>query len=83
MRGLDPALKSDRLANYIATLRKELLSVASACGVSHPALLTDEHIEILDGRFGSAPLFGVFNYQAGWGLPSAAEREKIEQIMGG
>ena len=83
VRGLDPALKSDRLANYIATLRKELLSVASACGVSHPALLTDEHIEILDGRFGSAPLFGVFNYQAGWGLPSAAERETIEQIMGG
>ena len=60
VRGLDPALKSDRLANYIATLRKELLSVASACGVSHPALLTDEHIEILDGRFWQRPSFRRF-----------------------
>ena len=36
-RGLDPALKSVRLANYISTLRHELLELSHACGVRHPA----------------------------------------------
>ena len=81
LRGLDPTLKSARLANYICTLRKELLSVAQACGVCHPALLTDEHIEILDGRYGTASLFDVFKYRDGWGLPSPADREEIRRIM--
>lgn len=80
-RGLDPALKSVRLANYIVTLRKELLALAHACGLEHPALLTDEHIEILDGRFGNTSLFEVFRYSEGWGLPSAADREEIRRIM--
>ena len=31
-RGLDPALKSVRAANYIKTLRRDLLKVAEACG---------------------------------------------------
>ena len=53
MRGLDPTLKSDRLANYVCNLRKEIDALARACGVCHPALLTNDHIEILDGRFGS------------------------------
>jgi glutamate synthase domain-containing protein 2 len=52
-RGLDPALKSVRVANYIVTLRKELLALSFACGVSHPSLVTPHQIEILDGRFGS------------------------------
>ena len=32
MRGLDPELKSARAANYLVALRKELLSLARACG---------------------------------------------------
>ena len=38
-RGLDPALKSVRCANYIMSLRAELLQLAHACGVPHPALV--------------------------------------------
>ena len=72
-RGLDPELKADRLANYICTLRKELLSVSRACGICHPALLTDPHIEILDGRYGSSSLFEIFRYRDDWGLPSEAD----------
>ena len=34
--GLDPALKSVRAANYVSTLRRDLLKVAEACGVEHP-----------------------------------------------
>jgi glutamate synthase domain-containing protein 2 len=52
-RGLDPSLKSVRVANYIVTLRKELLALSRACGVAHPSLVTPHQIEILDGRFGA------------------------------
>ena len=31
-RGLDPALKSVRAANYVKTLRRDLLKVSEACG---------------------------------------------------
>jgi glutamate synthase domain-containing protein 2 len=51
--GLDPQLKSVRVANYITTLRKELLALCRACGVDHPSLVTASQIEILDSRFGS------------------------------
>ena len=83
MRGLDPTLKSDRLANYICNLRKEVDALARACGVCHPALLTDDHIEILDGRFGTATLFELFDYRPGWGLPSAPDRAELRRLMGG
>ena len=81
IRGLDPKSKSRRLAKYICTLRKELLSVSRACGICHPALLTDAHIEILDGRFGAASLFEVFHYRDAWGLPSKADIREIQRIM--
>ena len=48
--GLDPALKSVRAANYIKTLRRDLLKVAEACGVEHPGLIDTDAVEILDGR---------------------------------
>lgn len=50
-RGLDPASKSVRVANYVVTLRKELLALSRACGVDHPSKVTPHQIEILDGRF--------------------------------
>ena len=83
MRGLDPTLKSDRLANYVCNLRKEIDALARACGVCHPALLTNDHIEILDGRFGSASLFELFDYRPGWGLPAQVDRAQIRRLMGG
>jgi len=74
MRGLDPTFKSARLANYITSLRMELLQLAHACGYEHPALVPLEHFEILDDRFGSRPAREVFGYAAGWGLPRADEQ---------
>jgi len=38
--GLDPKLKSVRFANYVKTLRKEILDITHACGYEHPAQLT-------------------------------------------
>ena len=81
MRGLDPTSKSARLANYIVTLRKELLWLARACGEPHPGLVTGDHIEIIDGAFAARSSWDVFGYQPGWGLPGAEDRSVIREIM--
>ena len=81
MRGLDPTHKASRLANYLVTLRKETLWLARACGVPHPALVTPEHFEILDGRFGGASAHELFGYEKGWGMPSAEDQAEIRKLM--
>ncbi|MGB2712517.1 MAG: FMN-binding glutamate synthase family protein, partial [Conexibacter sp.] len=45
-RGLDPELKSVRLAGYVRALRGELLALARTCGEVHPALVAPERLEI-------------------------------------
>jgi glutamate synthase domain-containing protein 2 len=82
MHGLDPELKSARLANYVVTLRKELLQLSHACGVCHPSLIGGDHIEILDGQFGGKPLHELFRYEDGWALPSRRDAQEIGRIMG-
>jgi len=83
MRGLDPTSKADRLANYVMTLRKELLAVSRACGHSHPALVTIDQLEFLDQRFTSTPLSSIFNTGEfpECGLPNARDRSEIQTIM--
>ncbi|PPK94660.1 glutamate synthase domain-containing protein 2 [Kineococcus xinjiangensis] len=80
-RGLDPALKSVRAANYVKTLRRDLVKVAEACGVEHPALIDAESVEILTGRTASRPLAEVYDYREGWGMPSAADQREIVALM--
>jgi glutamate synthase domain-containing protein 2 len=80
-RGLDPALKSVRVANYIRTLRRDLVKVAEACGVEHPALIDPGSVEVLDGRTASTPLHDVYGYAPSWGLPSPADRDEIIRLM--
>jgi glutamate synthase domain-containing protein 2 len=79
--GLDPQLKSVRLANYVKTLRRDLVKVAEACGVEHPGLIDVDSVEILGGRTASTSLRDVYDYQPGWGLPSAADRAAIIELM--
>jgi glutamate synthase (ferredoxin) len=83
MRGLDPTHKSARLANYVVSLRKELTRLSHACGVDHPGLLSADHMEILDGAFGSRPLRAVFGYEPGWEMPSAGDATAVRAAMGG
>jgi glutamate synthase (ferredoxin) len=83
VRGLDPRHKAARLANYVITLRKELTRLSHVCGVDHPGLLSSDHMEILDGAFGSRPLREVFGYQAGWELPSEEDAALVSVVMGG
>ena len=81
VRGLDPTRKAVRLANYVVTLRKEILQLSRACGVPHPGFFSGEHIEILDGRFGSSNLYEVFDYRPEWGFPSVDDQKEVLAAM--
>jgi glutamate synthase domain-containing protein 2 len=80
VRGLDPTLKAARLANYLMTLRKELLQLANACGEVHPGLVSLDRLAIIDG-FTSRSAREAFGYEAEWGLPSEEERAAVREIM--
>jgi glutamate synthase domain-containing protein 2 len=80
-RGLDPTLKSVRFADYVATLRHELLQLSLACGVEHPALVGPDRLEVLDGRFASTTVTELFGYEPGWGFPSIADRSTVVELM--
>ena len=67
-RGLVPEMKSVRLANYLATLRRELLAIAHACGVAHPADVTADMLEMVDDHSGARTVAEVFGGR-GVGLP--------------
>jgi glutamate synthase domain-containing protein 2 len=73
MRGLDPTLKSARLANYFATLRKDLLQLAHATGHAHPALVPLDALALVDSNTQTRSAAEAFDYQPGWGLPPESE----------
>lgn len=79
--GLDPVSKADRVANYVKTLRRDLLKVSEACGVAHPALVGPDSIEILDTLADGRLLDQVYGYRPGWGFPSAADRAALLRVM--
>ena len=81
VRGLDATDKAPRFANYVASLRMELLALSRAAGASHPALVDLDDIEILDGGLHGRPAREVFGYEAGWGRPGLGDREDIVKIM--
>jgi glutamate synthase domain-containing protein 2 len=81
-RGLDPALKSVRLANYVKTLRKDLLRMAEAVGVLHPGLITTDDLELLDGLH-TATVREAYGYEPGWGLPSERDRAAVTALLRG
>jgi glutamate synthase domain-containing protein 2 len=78
--GIDPARSAERLAHYVAGLRAELLRLARTCGVPHPALVTCNQIELLDGQQ-SVSAARTFGYRASWGLPGERDREEVVGIM--
>ncbi|WP_197376183.1 FMN-binding glutamate synthase family protein [Mycolicibacterium baixiangningiae] len=80
-RGLVPEVKAERVANYLKTLRRDLVKVAEACGVHHPGLIGTDSVDILDGRTKATPLHDVYGYTPGMGLPSAADCEEITRMM--
>ena len=81
IRGLDPTDKSARLANYLITLRKEILRLCHACGQPHPAFISSKHFEILNDQFGSQTLETLFAYQPDWGMPSCTDQSVARELM--
>ncbi len=80
--GLDPTVKAARLANYVVTLRKELMQLSHACGEPHPALINSDHFDILDEKYGVVTATECFGYQANWGLPSLADQQELRRLLG-
>jgi glutamate synthase domain-containing protein 2 len=81
--GLDPQLKSVRMANYVKTVRRDLLKLAETCGVAHPALIDMDDVEVLYGNHVAKPLREVYAYEPGWGRVSDEQRAAISSIMAG
>ncbi|MBA3539160.1 MAG: FMN-binding glutamate synthase family protein, partial [Deltaproteobacteria bacterium] len=73
VRGLDPTLKAARLANYLMTLRKDLLQLSNAIGHVHPSLVPLDAIELVDSNTQTRSAREAFGYQDGWGLPPEME----------
>ncbi len=80
-RGLDPVAKGKRVANYVRTLRRDLLKVAETCGVPHPGLIGPGSVEVLDTLSDGRLLEVIYGYESGWGYPSANDRSRIADLM--
>ena len=67
-RGLDPSDKSVRVANYMLALQHEIRRLCHAIGITHPALIPESAIEIIDQD--GSPV-SLLNY---YGLSSIEQR---------
>lgn len=81
VRSLDPEGKAERVTGYITTLRRDLVKVAEAAGLPHPALISGEDVEMLRSAGSTATLGDLYGYEPGWGQPSEADRRAIVAIM--
>lgn len=79
--GLDPELKAVRLANYLNTLRRDLLKVSEAVGVWHPGLVDADDIELVSAAREGRTLRAVFGYEPGWGALGEQHAAEIIDVM--
>ena len=63
-RGLDPASKAVRVANYVAGLRQELRMLAEAMGEEHPSLVDPAAVEMRIRRGELLPILDALGYSA-------------------
>ncbi len=75
--GLDPVSKANRVANYVKTLRRDLLKVAETCGVEHPSLIGPDSVEVLDTLSEGTPRPGLrLRTRLGLSLPRRPRRDR-------
>jgi hypothetical protein len=79
-RGLDPTVKSVRLANYICVLRGEIIALSRTCGYPHPAFVTLDQFAFLDGNT-LTPATERFDLLPSWCRPDHDDLEQIAEIM--
>ena len=57
-RGLDPKVKSVRVAGYARAMQHDVAMIAHSCGCTHPGQLQPRHVRVVDagsGRAGNQP----------------------------
>lgn len=64
-RGLNPHLKSIRVANYIKNIVHEVGMIAHSCGVNHPRELDRRHARVVQASGLSVPLNVLYPTQVG------------------
>ena len=82
-RGLDIDSKAERLANYVKTLRRDLIKVSESCGVPHPALIGVDDIDVLYGNNIARSLREVYGYEPDWGVVDDEHRAVVNRLMAG
>ncbi|MEK7744199.1 MAG: glutamate synthase-related protein, partial [Elusimicrobiota bacterium] len=60
--GLEPRPQAERFARYCRSLRRSLLDLSRACGHEHPARLTPEDMELVQGPGTLKTLAEVYGY---------------------
>jgi glutamate synthase domain-containing protein 2 len=80
-RGLDVGMKSVRAANYLRSLRRDLLKVSEAVGVVHPGLIAPRDIDLLDGTRTATALGLTYGYDPSWPRLGPRLVNEIEAIM--
>ena len=80
-RGLDVGLKSVRAANYVRSLRRDLLKVSEAVGVVHPGLIAPRDVDLLDGTRSAVGLALAYGYDTAWPRLGKDLVTEIEAIM--
>jgi glutamate synthase domain-containing protein 2 len=81
VRGLDPASKAVRCADYLCTLRKELLQIAHACGHAHPAEITLDQLEVVTAQGDTRVATELAGYKPGWGLADPADLDATREMV--
>jgi glutamate synthase domain-containing protein 2 len=80
-RGLDPQDKAERVEKYVLALRRDLLKVSEAVGVSHPGLIGPEDIDLVEGTRSTRGLLETYGYEPGWGHLGPALRDEVVALM--
>ena len=70
-----------RVANYVVSLRRDLLKVSEAVGVVHPGLIAPEDVDIAQGIESSRGLREVYGYEPGWGRLGERQQQEIVALM--
>jgi glutamate synthase domain-containing protein 2 len=65
-RGLDPTDKSIRVANYVASVRHELIRLSNAMGAAHPSEVDPSAVEIRLEANHLTPVRELYGYDPNW-----------------
>jgi hypothetical protein len=58
-----------------------MLTLCWACGVTHPAFITGDVLEVLDGRLHGTSVREFYGYAEGWGRPSGDRASELLALM--